>query len=86
MTIEQRLGRLEARKGGADMAEQQRKEELIRASEAFAARLAKIEAAVRASGDFNHSERESRASNLVRACLRGDGEAVASILGRHRSD
>ena len=70
-------------KGDGDMAEQERKAELTRASEAFWARLAKIEAAVRAGGDVAHSGRDSRASNFVRARLRGDGDAAAAILGIH---
>lgn len=44
-------------------------------------RLAMMEARLVAGGEYQHSEAASVAENLVRASLRGDGQATAAIWG-----
>ncbi len=69
--LERRLTKLEAaQRGEVGNPEHQRD------AEAFNAKLARIEANVRATDDFTHRSLASPAENFVRACLRGEPAEV----------
>ena len=74
MKLEQRLDKLEARRGNSGCKEQ------VRDAEAFVARLANLAGAVKVQGDFGHRAGSAPAENFCRACLRGDDAAAAAIL------
>ena len=76
MNFERRLNQLEAQRGTSAQAAKQRKTELARDCEAFAARLAKIETTVREGANFAHRPSASPAENFVRACQRGEPPEV----------
>jgi hypothetical protein len=75
MTLRRRIARLEFRRGGPTTAA-----EAAAAREEVLTRMARLEARLKASGDFSHEPKASRFENFVRACLRGDGSAAAKIL------
>ena len=75
MTLRRRVARLEFRRGGPTT-----EAEAAAAKEEFLKRMARVEARLKASGDFSHEPKASRFENFVRACLRGDGAAAAEIL------
>ena len=75
MTLRRRIARLEIRRGGptTDAEAAAAREEILK-------RMARLEARLKASGDFSHEPKASRFENFVRACLRGDGAAAVDIL------
>ena len=75
MTLRRRIARLELRRGGPTTAA-----EAAAAREEFLKRIERVEARLKASGDFSHEPKASRFENFVRACLRGDGAAALDIL------
>jgi hypothetical protein len=75
MTLRRRIARFEFRRGGPTT-----EAEVEAAKEEFLKRMARLEARLKASGDFSHEPKARRFADFVRACLRGDGSAAAEIL------